>query len=63
MFHNSGNSRLSLPLKTRGKEVFCFQITLTASSVGVTGPCGDGTDVEGVMGEDGTGGSCTYFSS
>lgn len=42
--------------------MFFFQI-LTASLAEVMGPLGNGTAVDGVMGDDGTGGSCINSSS
>ena len=42
--------------------MFFFQI-LTASLAAVMGPLGNGIGVDGVMGDDGTGGSCISSSS
>lgn len=62
VFCNSNNSRSSLPLKITRPKVFFSQI-LTASLAEVMGPLGNGRGVDGVMGDDGTGGSCINSSS
>lgn len=64
VFYNSFTSIFSLPLKTtREKEIFFFQIILTAALAEVMDPLGNEIGVDSVMDDDVIDGSCINFSS